>query len=80
MFRFDAYVKDHPDIEPYKTSLITLFELLVVAMQSAMTWDDIIARSDASGAEGDRLMNWKERGYSTIFDILMVSLIIVENK
>lgn len=46
------------------------------SLDPADSWYDISAGeySDYAMCEGDPAINWKERGYSTILDILMVLL------
>lgn len=45
-----------------------------VAMLSANSWYDVAVKDELEHlpTEGDGALNWKERTYSTIFDILMV--------
>lgn len=44
------------------------------SMQCSDTWFEVSARglSDYWLCEGDHLLNWKDRGYKTVFDLLMV--------
>lgn len=48
------------------------FELFKTSVDSAESWFDIASNSPFIDLEGDRGINWKKRGYSTILDILMV--------
>lgn len=53
--------------------LLWTYNVMVTGYEPADTWDDIAANIDDEGAAGgDRVVNWKKRGYSTILDVLMV--------
>lgn len=45
-----------------------------ISSESAESWHDISARGlvQYRNCPGDQLVNWKNRGYSTILDILIV--------
>ena len=49
-------------------------ELFNLAIDAAETWQDVSARGSLEYTEypGDQVINWKERTYSTILEILMV--------
>jgi len=44
------------------------------SVQSSDTWFEVSAKrlTEYWDCEGDLLLNWKERGYKTIFDLLLV--------
>lgn len=48
-------------------------ELSIEGSDPADSWYDISTADQFSEDEGDFMINWKERGYSTILDILMVN-------
>ena len=58
----------------HKKKYLHLLELFTLASDSAETWQDISARGSLEYTEypGDQAINWKERTYSTILDILIV--------
>lgn len=51
-------------------------ELIRIQEDSAFSWNDVSAPglSVFKECEGDLFVNWKEKGYSTILDILMVNI------
>ncbi|KOC63638.1 putative polyamine oxidase 5 [Habropoda laboriosa] len=59
--------------ETMQDQLLWLFEMMQTSYDPADSWYDISAREyfEYSLCEGDQVINWKERGYSTILDILM---------
>ena len=48
--------------------------MVQMSSDAADTWWDVSPTSNTEDhvCPGDQLINWKERGYSTILDILMV--------
>ncbi|XP_031842853.2 uncharacterized protein LOC116431481 [Nomia melanderi] len=55
--------------------LLWTYNIMVTGLDPADTWDDIAAcQGNEEGSGGDRAVNWKNRGYSTILDILMKKL------
>lgn len=62
----------HPEFFEYKDELLRIFELMVLSCESASTWNDVVP-NDSWGFPGDQAVNWKDKGYSMILDILMVT-------
>jgi len=50
------------------------------SVQSSDTWFDVSAKrlTEYWDCEGDLLLNWKGRGYKTIFDLLLVRNYLIE--
>ncbi|XP_044598193.1 spermine oxidase-like [Cotesia glomerata] len=72
--KFHEYVKDHPEISADKYEpLLHLFDLMQMVLEAGDTWHEIsaIGVRDYDECEGDQAINWKERSYTTILDILM---------
>lgn len=46
--------------------------LLEMAELAGDSWLDVVNNPDEVACGGDPAMNWKDRGYSMILDILMV--------
>ena len=74
-YRFDEKFKDDPEILKDKKKYLHLMEMLELAGDAAERWQDVSARGVEEFHEytGDLVINWKERGYSTILDILIVN-------
>ena len=72
--RFDEKFKDDPEILKDKRKYLHLMEMVDLGHHAAETWQDVSARGVQEFHEypGDQMVNWKERGYSTILDILIV--------
>lgn len=75
--RFEEYYKNHPEInaELHKP-LLDMMSLGQMASDGADNWYKVSAKSlqDYPECEGDNNINWKNRTYSTILDILMVRI------
>ncbi|CAK9807638.1 Spermine oxidase [Anthophora quadrimaculata] len=58
--------------ETLREQLLWLFDIMQTSYDPADTWYDISAKDyfEYAMCDGDQGINWKERGYSTIFDIL----------
>lgn len=57
-----------------KEQLLWHFNMLQTSLDPADSWYDISAQGyfEYGPNDGDLVINWKERGYGTILDILMV--------
>lgn len=69
------FFKTYPEItDDLKKPLLHLFNLVQGASDGSDDWNKISAKSFKNylECEGDQSINWKERTYSTILDILMV--------
>lgn len=72
--RFSQYFKDHPEINnSLQKDLLRFFDLVTRSLSAANTWYDVSLKGDLEyeECEGPFQINWKERGYSTVLDILM---------
>lgn len=79
MGRFYEYVRFRPEITPDKYEpLLHLFDMMQMVLEAGDTWHEIsaIGTRDYDECEGDQAINWKERSYTTILDILMVCIYI----
>lgn len=56
--------------------MLDFFHKLILCYDSALSWMDISLPGSATyqRCEGDLLLNWGNKGYKTILDILMVTL------
>ncbi|XP_001607922.1 protein anon-37Cs isoform X1 [Nasonia vitripennis] len=70
---FDEVLKNDEAIMQEKERFLTYFETIRIQSDAADDWHDISAPglSEFHMYSGDEKANWKERGYSTILDILM---------
>lgn len=69
----DEYFKDHPEIkteqrEPLKKSL----NLLELALDAADSWFDVSSDDEWEECEGDQMINWKDKSYGFVLDLLTV--------
>lgn len=73
--RFDKHFKENPEIFNDRRKFLHHLELFTISLESAENWTDISGAPDDQYREcpGDNMINWKDRGYSTILDILMVN-------
>ena len=72
--KFKPYFSQFPQLnETMQEQLLWHFNLMQTSLDPADSWYDISAGeyADYATCEGDPAINWKERGYSTILDILM---------
>ena len=53
-----------------------MFDLFEMAMESGDTWYEVAAKGldEYITCPGDHAINWRDKGYSTILDILMVRI------
>ncbi|XP_043266525.1 uncharacterized protein [Venturia canescens] len=66
--RFDSY----PELtNEQRKSLTQMFDLLQMTADAADSWVNVSAHHEDVLCPGDQALNWKDRGYSTILDILM---------
>lgn len=74
-FRFDEVFINDSAIMQERERFLTYFERIRIQSDAADDWHDISAPglSEFHMYTGDDKANWKERGYSTILDILMVN-------
>ncbi|XP_014295470.1 uncharacterized protein LOC103569609 [Microplitis demolitor] len=71
--KFNEYFKNHPEITADKhRSLLHLLNMMEMANDAAASWHDVSAKGlkEYGVCEGDQLINWRRRTYSTIIDIL----------
>ncbi|XP_044599466.1 protein anon-37Cs-like isoform X3 [Cotesia glomerata] len=72
--RLDKYFKDHPEISPeLHEPLKYLLNLLDNVHDAGKSWYDVSVNSllKLIAIDGDHAINWKERAYSMLFDLLM---------
>lgn len=62
----------HPSWNKSSKGFLLLFDMFEMANDGADTWWEVSTKSEFCSSPGDYLINWKERGYGTILDILMV--------
>ena len=77
--RFDKKFKYEPEIlMDKKKSICMILNYSIWHFFSAETWQDQSARGSEEYVEysGHQSINWKERGYSTILEILMVGHVL----
>lgn len=63
------------DIDPETLDeVINFFHKMELNLSAADSWFDLSIKSllKYKECEGEKLLNWKQNGYKTIFDILMV--------
>lgn len=75
LFRFEEYFQSRTDVNAtLKKQLLEILNLMYIPLESADDWHDIAMEeySVYDNCEGDHMTNWKNRGYSTILDVLMV--------
>ncbi|XP_066589220.1 spermine oxidase-like isoform X2 [Prorops nasuta] len=71
---FETYFAEHPEInQTMKSEILYLTDLIQTSYDSSDSWDDVSIAGywPDQCCEGDILINWKERGYGTILEILM---------
>ncbi|XP_043266526.1 uncharacterized protein [Venturia canescens] len=69
--KLDEYFEEHPEIkaeqrEPLKKSLC----LMEMALDAADSWFDVAVDKDYEECEGDQMINWKNKTYGSVIDIL----------
>ncbi|XP_017891746.1 probable polyamine oxidase 5, partial [Ceratina calcarata] len=72
--KYKEHFKKIPELnETLQDQFLRQYNLMEMSLQPADTWFDIEMSKKLENAEatGHLLINWKERGYSTILDILM---------
>ncbi|CAD6234013.1 GSCOCG00007476001-RA-CDS [Cotesia congregata] len=72
--KINEYFKSHPEISADKHKpLMESLNSAQMTMDGAKNWHEVSAKGfkDYADCEGDQLINWKHRTYSTILDILM---------
>ncbi|XP_051157744.1 spermine oxidase-like [Leptopilina boulardi] len=69
----DKYIEAHPKWKDNKKGLTKLYDMMTAFMHSADNWNDVstLGFREFETSPGDLLINWRERGYSTILDIIM---------
>lgn len=77
LIRFDEEFKNNPEVLSEKTKYLHYLEYARLGNEPAESWDDISAPglNVYTSYPGDQIINWKERGYSTVLDILMVLIL-----
>lgn len=58
-------------------SLLNMLNLMKMASDGANSWYEVSAKKlrDYPDCEGDSVINWKNKTYSTILDVLMVCIL-----
>lgn len=70
--RFLEYFAAHPELnDTLRDELLWHYNIVQVSGSSANSWFDVAAYSNYTPIEGDYLVNWKDKGYGTILDVLM---------
>lgn len=70
--RFSDYFAKHPEInETLRDELLWHYEMIQIGLDPADTWFDISKDCECEDFIGDPAMNWKEKGYSTLLDVLL---------
>ncbi|XP_044599467.1 spermine oxidase-like isoform X4 [Cotesia glomerata] len=72
--KLDEYFKNHPEISAdLQQPLKNFLDLLDMIHDAGKNWHEISAKGSLQyeETEGDQAINWKERTYGTILDILM---------
>lgn len=63
----------------YKKGFLNLYERYTSVAHCSETWNDVstIGFKEYEDCPGEVCVNWKDCGYSTILDILMVIIILL---
>lgn len=77
IFRFSKAIisPEYKDIDPILANqLFEFYHKYENSIEASDTWYDASCKGycDYWDCDGDRLLNWKDKGYKTIFDLLMV--------
>lgn len=67
---------EYADVDPLLArQFIEFFHKLENSLEASESWYDTSANSIGQywACEGDNLLNWKDRGYKTVFDLLQVT-------
>ena len=73
--RIEKFYEDHPEITPeQKKSFAAMLDLHTMVGNAGESWFNVSVHHEDTECEGDHMMNWKERAYGTILDILMVCI------
>lgn len=83
-FRYNEAVKQcNFDAEHLKAAhqLIDWFHRFVLCLEASKTWFDFSAAGSVhyKECEGNKLLNWRDKGFKSIIDILLVSVEVCEN-
>lgn len=72
--RFEEKFKNNHMVMSERNKYLHKMELELLSSDPAETWRDVSVSENGSYKvyKGDQTINWKDRGYSTILDILMV--------
>lgn len=76
----DEFLQTIPEVSPeQKKPIINMLNRADMGLEGAHDWHDVSANrlKDYDGVKGDMQVNWKDKGYSTILDVLMVKLTIL---
>ncbi|KAG7190626.1 hypothetical protein KM043_006710 [Ampulex compressa] len=71
--KFKEFFADHEVNETMQKALLWHYDVVQTAHEPAESWYDLAidGLTEFDVCEGDQWINWKERGYGTILDILM---------
>ncbi|XP_043470350.1 protein anon-37Cs-like [Leptopilina heterotoma] len=69
----NKYFKDHPELKDKTEGISLLFDMMQMGNDAGDSWWEVSTTSisEFKDSPGDYMVNWKERGYGTILDILM---------
>lgn len=76
LYRMKTELEKYPTInETLAREFMTLFETITAGTNSADNWYELSMRGllEYHMRPGSNTVNWKDRGYGTILDVLMVS-------
>lgn len=75
LFRFEEIFRNDSSVLNQKRKFLDHLELGRNQEDAAFSWHDVSVPglAEYKNIEGDQWVNWRERGYSMILDILMVN-------
>lgn len=72
--RFEEHFEDNLVVVKEKKALLNFMERSIVCVDPAESWLDVSTTHLFEFYAGDQTANWRERGFSTVLDVLLVSL------
>lgn len=74
--RFDERFSNIPEVFQEKKKYLRHLEICTLILTSADSWRDVsLFNNDRYKIyPGDHIINWKDRGYSKVFDLLTVCI------
>lgn len=81
-FRFNDALRDKDIDTDLATQFLAFFERLQASFDAFNSWSDVSCKlySEYKTCDGDLLLNWKAKGYSTVFDLIEVTKLLVINQ